>query len=71
MQGSSREQRLMIEFSSDLDSSKIRLYDGRGDGVPVHTLVSLHRASVHLMTVSWDLERRLGTDSLEIVQRFV
>ncbi|GAA6019190.1 hypothetical protein JCM8202_000928 [Rhodotorula sphaerocarpa] len=34
---------------SDYDSPAIRLYDGRGDGKPLHTLSSLHRASVHLM----------------------
>ncbi|GAA5906039.1 WD40 repeat domain-containing peptidylprolyl isomerase [Sporobolomyces salmoneus] len=35
---------------TDYDSSAIRIYDGRGDGTPLHTIDSLHRKSVHLMT---------------------
>jgi hypothetical protein len=38
--------------SSDEKSSTIRIYDGRGDGTPLQTISSLHRAPVHLMTVS-------------------
>ncbi|GJN94391.1 hypothetical protein Rhopal_007471-T1 [Rhodotorula paludigena] len=34
---------------SEYDSPAIRIYDGRGDGKPLHTLTSLHRQSVHLM----------------------
>ncbi|KAM0748186.1 hypothetical protein T439DRAFT_75986 [Meredithblackwellia eburnea MCA 4105] len=34
---------------SDFDSAAIRIYDGRGDGTPLHTLDKLHRASVHLI----------------------
>ncbi|KDE08493.1 peptidylprolyl isomerase [Microbotryum lychnidis-dioicae p1A1 Lamole] len=34
---------------TDFDSSKILIYDGRGDGKPLHVLDSLHRKSVHLM----------------------
>ncbi|BGP11452.1 Peptidyl-prolyl cis-trans isomerase cyp15 [Rhodotorula toruloides] len=34
---------------SEYDSSAIRIYDGRGDGKPLHTLSSMHRQSVHLM----------------------
>lgn len=37
---------------TDFDSAAIRIYDGRGDGTPLHTLDSLHRSSVHLITVS-------------------
>lgn len=36
---------------SDYDSPAIRIYDGRGDGKPLHTLGALHRESVHLMAV--------------------
>jgi peptidylprolyl isomerase domain and WD repeat-containing protein 1 len=36
---------------SDYNSSAIRIYDGRGDGKPLHTIDKLHRDSVHLMTV--------------------
>ncbi|KAG8769827.1 hypothetical protein FRC12_004700 [Ceratobasidium sp. 428] len=35
---------------SDEKSSTIRIYDGRGDGTPLQTIPSLHRAPVHLMT---------------------
>ncbi|GAA6059578.1 hypothetical protein JCM10212_000634 [Sporobolomyces blumeae] len=35
---------------TDYDSSAIRIYDGRGDGTPLHTIKNLHRQSVHLMT---------------------
>lgn len=34
---------------SDVDSPKIRIYDGRGDGKPLHVLEKIHRAPVHLM----------------------
>ena len=37
---------------SDVNSSAIRIYDGRGDGKPLHTLDKIHRAPVHVMTVS-------------------
>lgn len=37
---------------SDLGSSSIRIYDGRGDGTPMFELDKLHRAPVHLMEVS-------------------
>lgn len=37
---------------SDVDSPKIRIYDGRGDGKPLHVLEKVHRAPVHLMEVS-------------------
>jgi peptidylprolyl isomerase domain and WD repeat-containing protein 1 len=36
---------------SDEHSPKIRIYDGRGDGQPLHTLERIHRAPVHVMTV--------------------
>lgn len=42
----------LLRFSSDFDSAAIRIYDGRGDGKPLHTLTALHRSSVHLMAVS-------------------
>ncbi|KAK4047441.1 Peptidyl-prolyl cis-trans isomerase cyp15 [Microbotryomycetes sp. JL221] len=34
---------------SDFDSPAIRIYDGRGDGKPLHTITTLHKKSVHLM----------------------
>ncbi|KAM0790478.1 hypothetical protein ACM66B_003354 [Microbotryomycetes sp. NB124-2] len=34
---------------SDFDSPAIRIYDGRGDGKPLHTIQNLHKKSVHLM----------------------
>ncbi|SCV68228.1 BQ2448_349 [Microbotryum intermedium] len=34
---------------TDFDSPTIRIYDGRGDGKPLHVIESLHRKSVHLM----------------------
>ena len=34
---------------SDVDSSMIRIYDGRGDGKPLYELDKLHRAPVHLI----------------------
>jgi peptidylprolyl isomerase domain and WD repeat-containing protein 1 len=37
---------------SDVDSPTIRIYDGRGDGTPMHELTKIHRAPVHLMAVS-------------------
>ncbi len=37
---------------SDMDSPKIRIYDGRGDGQPLFTLEKIHRAPVHVMSVS-------------------
>ena len=37
---------------TDVDSPKIRIYDGRGDGQPLYTLDKIHRAPVHVMTVS-------------------
>lgn len=42
----------LLRVSSDFDSAAIRIYDGRGDGKPLHTLTALHRSSVHLMAVS-------------------
>ncbi|TKA54510.1 hypothetical protein B0A53_03203 [Rhodotorula sp. CCFEE 5036] len=43
------EGRILLAIS-DFDSAAIRIYDGRGDGKPLHTLTALHRSSVHLMT---------------------
>lgn len=37
---------------SDMATSTIRIYDGRGDGKPLHELSKIHRAPVHLMVVS-------------------
>ena len=35
---------------SDVASPTIRIYDGRGDGTPIHELTKLHRAPVHLIS---------------------
>lgn len=48
----------LLANSTDFDSSAIRIYDGRGDGTPLHTLATLHRQSVHLMAVSLDERTR-------------
>jgi peptidylprolyl isomerase domain and WD repeat-containing protein 1 len=37
---------------SDMATSTIRIYDGRGDGRPLHELSKINRAPVHLMVVS-------------------
>jgi len=37
---------------SDVGSTVIRIYDGRGDGQPLFELDKLHRSPVHLMVVS-------------------
>lgn len=37
---------------SDMASPTIRIYDGRGDGTPLFELDKLHRAPVHLISVS-------------------
>jgi len=37
---------------SDLESSTIRIFDGRGDGKALYELDKIHRAPVHLMAVS-------------------
>lgn len=36
---------------SDMNSSMIRLYDGRGDGKPLYELDKIHRGPVHAMSV--------------------
>ena len=43
----------MVSFSSEASSGVIRIYDGRGDGKPLVTIDKLHRAPVHVMTVSF------------------
>jgi len=39
-------------FSSDASSGVIRVFDGRGEGRPLHVVERLHRFPVHIMTVS-------------------
>lgn len=41
-----------IASRSDRNSGTIRIYDGRGDGKPLSVVDKVHRAPVHLMTVS-------------------
>lgn len=48
-QGGSGQTLLAV---SDLDSPTIRIFDGRGDGKPLHELSKIHRAPVHVMAVS-------------------
>ncbi|BGP43579.1 Peptidyl-prolyl cis-trans isomerase cyp15 [Rhodotorula kratochvilovae] len=47
---------------SDFDSPAIRIYDGRGDGKPLHTLGALHRASVHLMAYNARYDTVISVD---------
>ncbi|GAA5872288.1 hypothetical protein JCM1840_004117 [Sporobolomyces johnsonii] len=47
---------------TDFDSSAIRIYDGRGDGTPLHTLETLHRKSVHLMTYNPKYDTVISVD---------
>lgn len=48
----SKTRALTLSNSSDWESPTIRIYDGRGDGKPLHTIEKLHRHSVLVMTVS-------------------
>ncbi|KAB5595911.1 Peptidyl-prolyl cis-trans isomerase, cyclophilin-type protein [Ceratobasidium theobromae] len=47
---------------SDENSSTIRIYDGRGDGTPLQTIPSLHRAPVHLMTYTDHFDTVVSAD---------
>lgn len=38
-----------FDSRSDLNTPTIRIYDGRGDGKPIHEVTKLHRSPVHLM----------------------
>lgn len=49
-------------LSTDHDSSAIRIYDGRGDGTPLHTLDSLHRESVHLIAYNAHFDAVVSID---------
>ncbi|CAE6415765.1 unnamed protein product [Rhizoctonia solani] len=54
--------------ASDEKSSTIRIYDGRGDGTPLQTISSLHRAPVHLMTYTDDFDTVVSADESGFVE---
>ncbi|CCO29142.1 peptidylprolyl isomerase domain and WD repeat-containing protein 1 [Rhizoctonia solani AG-1 IB] len=54
--------------SSDEKSSTIRIYDGRGDGTPLQTISSLHRAPVHLMTYTDHFDTVVSADESGFVE---
>ncbi|CEL62551.1 peptidylprolyl isomerase domain and WD repeat-containing protein 1 [Rhizoctonia solani AG-1 IB] len=59
----------VINFaSSDEKSSTIRIYDGRGDGTPLQTISSLHRAPVHLMTYTDHFDTVVSADESGFVE---
>ena len=43
--------KILTLSSSDANSGKIHIYDGRGNETPLETVSKLHKAPVHLMTV--------------------
>ncbi|KAF8713087.1 Cyclophilin type peptidyl-prolyl cis-trans isomerase/CLD, partial [Rhizoctonia solani] len=53
---------------SDEKSSTIRIYDGRGDGTPLQTISSLHRAPVHLMTYTDHFDTVVSADESGFVE---
>ncbi|CAE6458326.1 unnamed protein product [Rhizoctonia solani] len=53
---------------SDEKSPTIRIYDGRGDGTPLQTISSLHRAPVHLMTYTDHFDTVVSADESGFVE---
>ncbi|KAG2172730.1 hypothetical protein INT43_000077 [Umbelopsis isabellina] len=57
-----RGQAQALVAVSDKDSSDIHIYDGRGDGKPIHTISKLHSQSVNLMTFNARFNTVISSD---------
>ncbi|KAI8579693.1 hypothetical protein K450DRAFT_241062 [Umbelopsis ramanniana AG] len=48
---------------ADKDSSNVHIFDGRGDGKPIHTISTLHSHPVHLMTFNARFNTVISVDT--------
>ncbi|KAG8903604.1 hypothetical protein FRB99_002955 [Tulasnella sp. 403] len=53
---------------SEEGTSKIRIYDGRGDSTPMHTIEKLHRGVVHIMEYSPQFDTVVSADEAGFVE---
>lgn len=55
-------------YSTDANSSNIHIYDGRGDGKPLHTISTVHRTSVHLVSYNEVYDTVVSVDQNAMVE---
>lgn len=58
----------MIDCSSEEGNSNIHLFDGKGDGKPIATVSSLHRAPVHLMAYNERYDVVVSADTSGMIE---